>query len=105
MIRRFAAAVMALCLAALAAGPFAARAESPALEDTLDEVRRLEELAEGWAGEHPGSDPVTLTVNYLCEARYDDPLWSLVLGGGDEDFRPTCSRPTRALRRCAACGR
>lgn len=87
MIRRFAAAVMALCLAALAAGPFAARAESPALEDTLEDVRRLEELAEGWAGEHPGSDPVTLTVNYLCEARYDDPLWSLVLGGGDEDFR------------------
>ena len=47
MIRRFAAAVMALCLAALAAGPFAARAESPALEDTLEDVRRLEELAEG----------------------------------------------------------
>lgn len=87
MFRRFAAAVAALCFAALAAGPLAALAETPSLEDTLEDVRRLEALAEGWADEHPGSDPVTLTVNYLCETRYDDPLWSLVLGGGSEEFR------------------
>ena len=84
--RRFAAALLALFFVLPAAGPFAARAAVPSLADTLAEVRRLEALADAWAGEHPGADPVTLTVNYLCDARYDDPLWSLVLGGGDEDF-------------------
>ncbi|WP_394964625.1 hypothetical protein [Candidatus Allofournierella excrementigallinarum] len=83
---RFAAALAALVFALLAAGPFAARADAPTLEDTLDGVRRLEALAEDWAGEHAGSDPVELTVNYLCGARYDDPLWSLVLGGENQEF-------------------
>lgn len=84
---RFAAALLALLFVLPAAGLSSARAEAPTLEDTLEDVRRLEALAEGWADEHPGSDPVTLTVNYLCETRYDDPLWSLVLGGGSEEFR------------------
>ena len=83
---RFAAALLALFFALLAAGPFAARADAPTLEDTLDDVRRLEALAEDWAGEHPSSDPVELVVNYLCGARYDDPLWSLVLGGENQEF-------------------
>ena len=65
---------------------FAARADAPTLEDTLDDVRRLEALAEDWAGEHPSSDPVELVVNYLCGARYGDPLWSLVLGGENQEF-------------------
>lgn len=84
--RRFAAALLALCLAALAAGPLFARADAPALESTLGEVRRLEALADAWAGEHAGADPVKLTVNYLCAERYDDPLWSLVLGGSSDAF-------------------
>ena len=84
--RRFAAALLALLFALLAAGPCFARAAAPALEDTLAQVRRLEALADAWAGEHPGSDPVELTMNYLCGQRYDDPLWSLVLGGGSEAF-------------------
>lgn len=83
---RFAAALLALFFVLLAAGPFAARADAPTLEDTLDDVRRLEALAEDWAGEHPSSDPVELVVNYLCGARYDDPLWSLVLGGENQEF-------------------
>lgn len=83
---RFAAALLALFFVFLAAGPFAARADAPTLEDTLDDVRRLEALAEDWAGEHPSSDPVELVVNYLCGARYDDPLWSLVLGGENQEF-------------------
>lgn len=84
--RRFAAALLVLCFTVLAAGSFSARAAAPALEDALGDVVRLESLAEEWAAEHPDADPVKLTVNYLCGARYDDPLWSLVLGGEDEEF-------------------
>lgn len=97
MIRRFSAALLALCLAMLAAGPFAVRADAPALEDTLDKVRQLEALAEDWAGEHPDADPVTLTVNYLCGARYDDPLWSLVLGGENEAFNDRVAQSDASL--------
>lgn len=94
--RRFAAALLVLCLALLA-GPLYARAAAPTLEDTLDGVARLEALAEDWASRHPGADPVELTVNYLCGARYDDPLWSLVLGGETPEFNDWAQQSDASL--------
>lgn len=67
--------------------PGARAAESTALEDTLEQTARLQQLAEEYAaGQQTEMEPLTLTINYIRAQRYADTTWDMILGEPSEDF-------------------
>lgn len=67
--------------------PGARAAESTALEDTLKQTARLQQLAEEYAaGQQTEMEPLTLTINYIRAQRYADTTWDMILGEPSEDF-------------------
>lgn len=62
-------------------------AETTALEDTLEQAARLQQLAEEYAaGQQTEMEPLTLTINYIRAQRYADTTWDMILGEPSEDF-------------------
>lgn len=67
--------------------PGARAAETTALEDTLEQTARLQQLAEEYAaGRQTEMEPLTLTINYIRAQRYADTTWDMILGEPSEDF-------------------
>lgn len=67
--------------------PGARAAETTALEDTLEQTARLQQLAEEYAaGRQTEMEPLTLTINYIRAQRYADTNWDMILGEPSEDF-------------------
>ena len=67
--------------------PGARAAETTALEDTLEQTARLQQLAEEYAaGQQTEMEPLTLTINYIRAQRYADTTWDMILGEPSEDF-------------------
>ena len=67
--------------------PGARAAEPTALEDTLEQTARLQQLAEEYAaGQQTEMEPLTLTINYIRAQRYADTTWDMILGEPSEDF-------------------
>lgn len=67
--------------------PGARAAETTALEDTLEQTARLQQLAEEYAaGQQTEMEPLTLTINYIRAQRYADTNWDMILGEPSEDF-------------------
>lgn len=67
--------------------PGARAAETTALEDTLEQTARLQQLAEEYAaGQQTEMEPLTLTINYIRAQRYADTTWDMILGEPREDF-------------------
>ena len=67
--------------------PGARAAETTALEDTLEQTARLQQLAEEYAaGRQTEMEPLTLTINFIRAQRYADTTWDMILGEPSEDF-------------------
>ena len=67
--------------------PGARAAETTALEDTLEQTARLQQLAEEYAaGQQTEMEPLTLTINFIRAQRYADTTWDMILGEPSEDF-------------------
>lgn len=89
LIRRLARPTLAFCMVLAALCGFAARAhaDDQPLGEVLDQVRRLQALAQEYAAQADGSrDPLLLTINYIRGQRYTDFTWDMILGAADEDF-------------------
>lgn len=81
--------------------PGARAAETTALEDTLEQTARLQQLAEEYAaGQQTEMEPLTLTINYIRAQRYADTTWDMILGSPVKILPASWSSRPRSWRSC-----